>query len=124
MNEQRDDGLTSRIRDALEAGTQGLDADSVQRLRAARQAAVAVVESRASRQVGAGWWMPAGAFATAVFAVVALSLWQGRLGDVASKNDVTLAAVEDIEVLAGGDDAAIAEDVEFYQWLDLIDEAG
>jgi hypothetical protein len=122
MSDSNDDRLTSAVREALDRSARDLDPGTLRRLREARLAAVQVVESGRRRRHPSAW-VPAGAFAMAALATVAIVAWPGA-GRDGIDGDAAVAAVEDLDLLSAGDDVAIAEDVEFYQWLALIDEAG
>ena len=64
-----------------------------------------------------GWsstWLPAGAAAAA--ALAAVMLWQGEDGPAPAAQP-TLAALEDLDIVAGGEDLDMFdEDEEFYAW--------
>jgi hypothetical protein len=120
---ETEDRFSTRISQALEASTRELDVDTVRRLRLARHAATEELASRMQRRAGHGWWVPAGAFAAAAVAVVALALWQ-REAAVSPHTDMAVAVAEDIDMLGDDKDAEIARDMDFYQWLEVVDETG
>ncbi|MFO1434970.1 MAG: hypothetical protein U1F34_00825 [Gammaproteobacteria bacterium] len=121
MSEIEDKELSKRVSAALEESTCNLDVDTLRRLRLARHAATDELATRMQRRAGYAWWMPAGAFAAAAIAVVALTLWQ-RGAVIAPHAD--MATAEDIDILSDDSDAQIALDMEFYQWLEVVDETG
>ena len=124
MSEADDHEFSTRISQALEASTRDLNVDTLRRLRLARHAAAEELAARMGRRAGHGWWIPAGAFAAAAIAVVALALWQHGTA-IAPRSDMAVAAaVEDIDLLSNDRDAEIARDMEFYQWLEVVDETG
>jgi hypothetical protein len=120
MNDQdRDAGderLERRARELFDASVDGLDAQTLSRLRRARLAAVSEFEAR--RQPAWQGWLPVAAVASA--ALVAVLVWRApedSPAPVAVASDS--AAAEALEVLAAGDDLELlAEDPEFYAWLD------
>ena len=108
----------ARVREALEAGLAGLDDTARARLAAARRAAVAAA-TPTSRWRTFAW--PAAALAAS------LALWIGLrepapalpppATDVADYAQGLVVATED-------DAAALAEDLEFYAWLETQSQGG
>jgi len=104
---------------ALEAGTreayrdslEGIDAATRSRLTQARHRALQELPKRRSRAVR---WLPAGAVAAA-----ALMAWV-----LVSTGPTGLSQPEqaDIEILLAEDELEMFEDLEFYAWIDELDE--
>src|SRR5690349_11070221 len=96
-----------RAQEVLEESTARLDGRTLSRLTQARHAAL----EQSRRPARAGWrlFVPAGAAAAAVLAVV---LWTGQ------HRAVEPGAAEDLEMLADSDAPVFAEgdDLEFYEW--------
>jgi len=101
-----------RTRELLEESTQRLDGRVRSRLTQARFAAVE--EARRSRHSSA-WrtWVPAGALAAA--AVVAVVLWTGQPAPPAAPG---VQALDDLEIVAGGESFELLENLDFYEWVD------
>lgn len=114
--ESRDEALERRAREAFDASVAGLDDDTLARLRAARRAAVAAREER-QRPAWQGW-VPVAMAASA--ALVAVLLWRapGESSQPVADSGST-PAMDALEVVAAGDDLdLVAEDLEFYAWLE------
>lgn len=115
MNEQDEAGWMTKVRAQLDLDVRDLDAATASRLNRARQQALDVgLRQRHKR----GWWLPF-ALATAVAVVLALGLTL-RLPDSAPQAPALAApaAADDLELLAGGEDLEMIEDLEFYAWLE------
>jgi hypothetical protein len=99
-------------RQALDDGADALDAASLSRLNRARQAALEAARARRAPR----WLAPAfAAGACAALAIAAaLPLIRGGTGDAPPVAE----AGADFEMLAGAEDLALYEDLEFYAWLD------
>ena len=114
--ERRDESLERRTREVFEASVEQLDAGTRAKLRAARQAATAEIESR-QRPAWQGWLPMAVAAAAALVAVL---LWRAPAESplpVASSG--TAVAIDAFDLVAEGDDLdLVAEDLEFYVWLE------
>lgn len=114
--ERRDAALEQRAREAFEASVAQLDTATRSRLLEARRAAVAGVESR-RRPAWLGW-APVALAASA--ALVAVLLWRGPAESPhPAANSGVSESMEALEMLAAGDDLdLVAEDLEFYAWLE------
>ncbi len=119
MNERHDMGteeaFAARAKQLFDESVAGLDAETRSRLNRARQAALE--ELRSDRSV---WvqWAPAAGVATA--AIVAVVLWTGipSVDELAAE-----ASAADFEILLTEDSFEMLEDLEFYSWIDLNEEA-
>ena len=113
MNEQSDSGWITQVRGQLDLDVRDLDAATASRLNRARQTAL-----DAGLRRRRAWWLPfALATATAVLLALAVTL---RSPD-ATLQAPTLAApaaADDFELLAGGEDLEMIENLEFYAWLE------
>lgn len=98
-----------RTREVLEESTARLDGRTLSRLTQARHAAFEQAQRPARGRFRV--FLPAGAVAAAVLAVV---MWVGRPPGITEP-----AAVDDIDMIADADTSAIIEssdDLEFYEW--------
>jgi len=120
--ERTDESLERRAREVFDASVGQLDAATTARLRAARHAAVAELQSR-GRPVWQRWSLPVAMAASA--ALVGVLLWHapaGSPGPVAGP--VPAAAMDAIEMVADDDLEMVTEDLEFYAWLEQAEPAG
>ncbi len=110
MNEDMRE-LERKSRAAFDESVDSLDAATRSRL--ARARAVALDKLRRRRLSWSAVWVPAGAAAAAL---VAAMLWQGEKSGRAVP-DPALAALEDLDIVAGGEDFdMLDEDEGFYAW--------
>jgi hypothetical protein len=105
MDKYTEQAFVAKIRAELDARAADLDAHSLRRLRLARREALGQLTAARPRAP----WYAAAALATLACALIGMNLWQERT--------VLDAAPEEISLLAGAD-AEVAEDLEFYEWLD------
>jgi hypothetical protein len=114
MNEDMRE-LERRSRAAFDESVESQDAATRSRLTRAR--ARALEELRGRRAAGPVLWIPAGAAAAAL---VAAMLWQREeAGPATTRNETTVGAFEDLDLMAGGEDFdMLAEDPDFYAWAD------
>ena len=119
MNERHDMGaeeaFAARAKQLFDESVAGLDAETRSRLNRARQAALGELRSDRPAWVQ---WAPAAGVATA--AVVAVVLWTGMpsVDELAAE-----ASAADFEILLTEDSFEMLEDLEFYSWIDLNEEA-
>ena len=109
MTERDDKLFVEQIRQQLDSSTDQLDELSVARLRAARIRALETTP-RNNRS-----WL-ALATATAAVAVLAILLWQGPSG--------LPGPVDELDIIASGEDLELIEDLDFYDWLDATQTTG
>jgi len=90
----------------------GLDAATLSRLNRGRQAAL-----QAAGRSDKRWshWMPATGVAAALMIAIVMMRGPGAI-------DVIEAPVNDFEILMSEEDIDLFEELEFYSWLDSIDE--
>ena len=113
MNDQKQ--WLDKIKQDLEQSSEQLDAETRARLLASRRKALATLPESPSSWL-TSWWEPAGAVAMVAAAVFAVILWQGRLGP-----DAELIQSTDMELIASSDNLNFYEELEFYQWLDEVE---
>ena len=110
-----DKALEQRAKQLFDDSVDGLDAATLSRLNQARQKAL---EASTRRTPPLLRWAPVGGLATA--AAVAMLLMQSP---TTIQPPVDAGAVE-FEILLSDDKFGKLEDLEFYEWIDLADEAG
>ena len=114
MNEERMRELERKSRAAFDESVEGLDAETRSKL--ARARARALGEYRGRRINLRSAWVPAGVAATASLASALLLLGDDGARPAAPP---ALAAIEDLDIVAGGEDLDMfEEDVEFYAWAE------
>ena len=119
MNDERIRELERRSRAAFDESVEGMDAATRSRLARARSAALGELRTRRVNWHSA--WIPAGVAATVALASALLLLGD----DAAPAAPPALAALEDLDIVAGGEDLGMfAEDEEFYAWAALEMEDG
>lgn len=112
MTDERRRELELKSRAAFDQSVASLDAATRSRL--ARARAQALEELRHRRMSWSSNWVPVGAAAAA--ALVAVLLWQGNEGGQQA-SEPALAALEDLDIVAGGEDLDMFEEDEgFYAW--------
>ncbi len=113
--EEREKLFLEEVKRELDAGADSLDAETLLRLRKARQRALAEAEKKSWRPV-VPKWLTAGGLATAMVMVVAVSFWYR-----ASQERFPVRQAEDVEILAAQENVDISRDLEFYRWLTVAD---
>ena len=128
-NTSRDDdaGLVERIRRRLDQDVNGLDSATLSRLEQARRLALAAVAQPRRRwwrmtwvasRPARDWLVPAGAFASVVATVVAVTLMVMEPGNGLARE------ADDLELLTAGEELELYENLEFYQWLQDREQTG
>ena len=108
-----DEAFSKQAKASFDETVEELDAATLSRLNRARHAALAEMQ-QPSRQ----WsrWMPAAGVAATV--LVAVMVMQNPAGI----DEPLPAAVADMEILLGEDSIEMLEDLEFYSWLDVVEQ--
>jgi hypothetical protein len=117
QDDVRDEALERRARELFDASVEALDAETRSRLARARRAAITGLESR--RRPAWQWWVPAAVAASA--ALLAVLVWRApEEAAPAVAQSVNGDAVDAFELVAAGEDLdLVAEDLAFYEWLDV-----
>ncbi|HKE44873.1 MAG TPA: DUF3619 family protein [Steroidobacteraceae bacterium] len=105
--------LERRARELLEESTDRLDASVRSRLTRARFAAVEEAR-RARHSIAWRTLIPAGALAAA--AVLAVVLWTGQ-----SSPPAVQGSLDDLEIVADGENFELLENLDFYEWVSTQD---
>lgn len=108
---QRQDAYGARLGAMLEADLDGIDPAHREALADARLRALRARPERA--RAAGGFWVPAGAFAAAVLAALAL-VRVPMLAEQPAADDAFL----DLELIAADEQLEMLEELEFYVWLD------
>ncbi len=107
--------LETKTREAYRESVANLDGATQSRLTQARHRALE--ELPKSRSLG--WrWLPAGVAAAAAIALVVLVVPSGIELDSRVANE----APDDLEILLGEDELEMIDELEFYAWIDELDE--
>ncbi len=109
----RNETFSKQAKASFDESVEQLDAATLSRLNRARHTALAEVH-RPTRQ----WshWIPATGVAAAVLVAVMV------LQNPAGIDEPLPAAVADLEILLGEDSIEMLEDLEFYSWLDVVEQ--
>lgn len=111
VSDPRDEQFERRAKALFDAGVNGIDAHTRSRLTQARRAAVAERERhRAS-------WLSRYAVPASGFATAALVLMVAFNAGAPDKQGAAL-GMDDVAMLADGEDFDLLEDMDFYSWLD------
>jgi len=115
MNEklsEKEARFLDKARQSLLAAEDRLDAGTLMRLRDARARAVEAADARGRGIFRIPNWMRAGAFATAVAAVMVFMIWVDT-----PKQDLPVKSLDEFEIVLSADNLDIYEDMDFYEWL-------
>jgi hypothetical protein len=114
-NMMADSAFAGEAKQLFDESVEGLDGQTRSRLNRGRQAALEELETGRPAWVQ---WAPAAGVAAA--AVVAVVLWTGNQ----PVDQLTPeASVADFEILLTEDSFEMLEDLEFYSWIDLNEDA-
>lgn len=115
MNEKLSENearFLEKARQSLLATEDRLDADTLSRLRDARARAVEAAGGRGRGFFRIPNWMRAGAFATAVAAVMVFMIWVDT-----PRQELPVKSLDEFEIVLYADNLDIYEDMDFYEWL-------
>jgi hypothetical protein len=124
IEEARDAAFAARTRDLLLDSVEHLDTATRSRLTQARHAALDRLEPTHARRgfLPGGWLAPAGGLAAVVLAGL---IWVGTAPqlDPASQSasvrpETGGTAVDDLALMADAENLELAEEIEFYSWLE------
>lgn len=118
MSQENEPRWQQAVREQLDADAAGYDAATLSRLNRARQAALDA-GLRPQRRPWWHWSLVAVATSAAVVLAVALTL---RTPEISAPPVAPVALeqseVDDLELLAAGEDLELIENLEFYAWLE------
>jgi hypothetical protein len=101
-----------KARQSLLAAEDRIDAGTLSRLRDARASAVEAAGERGRGFFRIPNWMRAGAFATAVAAVMVFMIWVDP-----PRPELPVKSLDEFEIVLYADNLDIYEDMDFYEWL-------
>ncbi|NCF14419.1 MAG: hypothetical protein GWP62_03860 [Gammaproteobacteria bacterium] len=110
---QSDEKLAQEAKVLFDESVDELDAATLSTLNQSRQKALAELHAPPTQWLR---WVPAAAMATAAFLVVTIIL-PGPANIPSVPADVT-----DMEILLGEDSIEMLEDLEFYAWIDMLEQ--
>jgi hypothetical protein len=111
-NDRQEREIAERARKLFAESVDGLDGETRSRLARARARAVAAARPRRSAWLAPPRLVPLGGLAAA--ALVAALVWQRPEPAV---EPVEEAVLSDLDLLLGGEEIELFEDLEFYAWL-------
>jgi len=114
-NVSEDRALEERTKLIFDESVSALDAQTRSKLTRARYRALEELPGRSAPGWRA-WWIPAGAVAAGVLAV--MLLWQGQPPVAPEAQTFDVAALSDLEILLGEEELDMIQELEFYAWLD------
>ncbi len=114
--DERERKLREKARKELDASIEGLDRQTLARLREARCAALAAAENKRVRWPSFPKWATAGGLASIAVMVVAVSLWHS-----ASRQSLPVKQADDVEIITSQEHLEMYKDLEFYRWLADVD---
>jgi hypothetical protein len=107
-----DERWLERAKALLDESAENLDAATLSRLNRARQAALA------TRRKGPGRWAWSAALACGAAAAFALAIGLHSRGVVSPATPAAELEAADIDVMTSEDDLDLAENLDFYAWLE------
>ena len=113
MNEmlgEKEARFLEKARQSLLAAEDRLDAGTLSQLRDARVRAVEAAGERGFFRIPN--WMRAGAFATAVAAVMVFMIWVDP-----PRPELPVKSPDEFEIVLNADNMDLYEDLDFYEWL-------
>ena len=119
------DRFEDDLRRTLAAGGERVSAATRQELAARRRAVLDAVESERGGWLAGlagqrAWWLPAGAAAAVLVAVLTLRPGTGPLPAVAEASEAI-----DMDILLAEENLELYDDLDFFEWLATVDdEAG
>ena len=112
MHSEKEARFLEKARQSLLAAEDRLDAGTLSQLRDARVRAVEAADARGRGFFRIPNWMRAGAFATAVAAVMVFMIWVDP-----PRPELPVKSLDEFEIVLYADNLDIYEDMDFYEWL-------
>lgn len=117
--EDRDRVFVESLGKVLAEVEESTDAVTRMRLRSARFRALEAAEKPVPWYNRFPKWITAGGLATAMVIVMAISFWHST-----DQQPKTAGQVEDLEIMATHEQLDLYKDLDFYRWLETVDNAG
>ena len=118
MNDDR--SFTQNIQQSLDNSVEKLDVEISRRLRLARYQALEAYQEKHTN------WKPVGGFALATMLLVAIGVWQfagnQSIEQLNERDTVIAQNIDDLELIAATDSLQFYQDLDFYQWLDAVED--
>ena len=111
-SDDREKDLIGRAAKRLDASLQGIDPQTLERLRTGRQAALAGCRGRDRVLLQLPYWLSPARLSFAAVALLAVSLFA-----VVPARAPRAVSVDDLEVVTSKEQTAMIEDLDFYRWL-------
>lgn len=111
MSDEQQQGFTRELQKTLRDSEESIDELTLAKIRAARAKASDVVPQRKPIR----WMLPISVAAT-LFLVIGSVLLIPNMGNDALNVDVVI--LEDLDILDSNESLELAEELEFYEWLD------
>jgi hypothetical protein len=118
-SEEREDAFVDEVRRMLDQSGSEVDARVRMRLRSARLRALEAAQEHVPWYVRIPRWVGAGALATVMVLIIAVTLWLS-----AERSALTARQVEDMELMATHEQLEMYKDLDFYRWLENNGNAG
>jgi|AMWB02.1.fsa_nt_gi hypothetical protein len=117
--EERDRIFVENLGKILAEAEENTDALTRMRLQSARLRALEAAEKPFPWYVRFPKWVTAGGLATAMVIVLAISFWQ-----TPDRPSQANGQVEDLEIMTTHEQLELYKDLDFYRWLETVDNAG
>lgn len=117
--EERDRVFVENVAKVLAEAEESTDTLTRMRLKGARLRALEAVEKPVPWYVRFPKWITAGGLATAMVIVMAISFWH-----TTDQQPKTAGQVEDLEIMTTHEQLDLYKDLDFYRWLETVDNAG
>lgn len=111
MKNRNDECLVTEVKKVLDAGVDVMTPGTVNRLRIARQRALAGTVPTRRPWLAVPRWVTAGGLATATVILLAVSLWLGAPRSQAPAID------DELDRITAQEQSDLYEDLEFFRWL-------
>ena len=116
--------LLGAARSTLEYSNDHIDEQTLAQLKSARRNAVDVYTAKQSKAHRPARLFPVAGFATVGAALlVAVTLWTLQPSQQIEKESAPIAVLEDLNLLTGSEEIEFYQDLEFYEWLAVNEQA-
>ena len=109
-----DEELVAEVRKALDRRTDGLEEETLHRLREIRLSALDMAENNRAPIFSLRRWITAGGFAMVAVMVLAISIWF-----VPQRRNLPIRQPDEVEIITAQEQLELYEELEFYRWLSV-----